>query len=106
VTDHRIVVHQDDGDDFPWVSIECDWGDNPDRPCIVVDCSRCEDDGSTDCLIEHPAIARAMDGCGVQNWLAACGPEGVVVHDMEVRVPVSKVYFDGDGWVLECGEEK
>jgi hypothetical protein len=103
VTQHRIVVHQDSNDDWPWVSIECDWGDDPQRPCKAIDCPLCLEEATAECLdLEHGASL--LPGCGVQEYVECLGTEGIVLHGLEARAPVANIYFDY-GWHLECGDQ-
>ena len=96
---HTVVVKQDKGDDFPYIAIECSYGEDPERPCRMIDCEHCLEYATATCLDEHEAITAS--GCGVQEWLSDIGTDGVVIIGLEARVPVTHVHFD-EGWHLEC----
>lgn len=99
--EHRLVVLLD-GDEMPTFRVECDWGTDPDRPCLSIDCSRCQETSSPACLTDHPADAEPVPGCGVQQWINAVGFDAVVVKGLRVSAS-AEVSWDGSGWVLDCG---
>lgn len=109
VSEHTIIVKQDRGDDFPYLAIECSWGNDPERPCASVSCDACAEYADLDCIAEKHTGAGIVGGCGIQEWYEACGMDGIGVEGLAVRVPVANVHFD-DGWWLTvspsctCGE--
>lgn len=99
---HRLVLKWDDG---PYVSaVECDWGTNPSRPCACVTCPQCFETSCSTCLDDGHDGAHIVEGCGVQDWLEACGAEGIRVEHLRVHVPC-EVSWNGDGWTLTCKED-
>lgn len=100
---HRIVLHQDASDDYPWTHVECDWGTDPSRPCRAVTCPKCDVTGSGECLDEGHEGAEEIPGCGVKEWFDA-GDEGIRIEGLHVSVPCDP-YWNGNGWTLTCKED-
>jgi len=100
---HRIVINCDET--LYVARIECDWGTDPDRPCLAVDCPQCQATASAECLagIGGCEGATAIEGCGVVDWSTAAGMEGIVIEDLNVSIPAA-VAWNGDGWTLTCEE--
>ena len=98
MSEHKIRVHSESGDQSPWLSIVCPFEANdPERPCIIVDCSLCQEDSCLECLTEHPEEAHTIDGCNYQEWHDGDG----VAFVFDVELPVSEALWDGDGFTLK-----